>query len=191
MGQWSCNIFAVFLLCEIFIRDAYSAAFEDGDHKGSRRRLLIESEHPENHSISNYTNTGTGTATDNPKSLEWSYLAGALGTVLTISLLIVMVVKFRVFHRFLASYRHSLLQETDGVSQYGQEEGSYPNSVSGRMGVIGGPQGEPDDDDDGFIEDNYIQASEKDRADRDREEEVQMDMSDTEDSDDDLQFTIG
>uniref|UniRef100_A0A3P8RT20 Uncharacterized protein n=1 Tax=Amphiprion percula TaxID=161767 RepID=A0A3P8RT20_AMPPE len=73
-----------------------------------------------------------------PKSLEWSYLAGALGTVLTISLLIVMVVKFRLFHRFLASYRHSLLQETDGVR----------------------PQGEPDDDDDGFIEDNYIQAME-------------------------------
>uniref|UniRef100_A0A8D0CN40 Uncharacterized protein n=1 Tax=Sander lucioperca TaxID=283035 RepID=A0A8D0CN40_SANLU len=64
----------------------------------------------------------------------------SLGTVLAISLLIVMSVKFRLFHRFLASYRHSLLQEADGVSQYGL-----------------------DDDDDGFIEDNYIQASEKDR----------------------------
>uniref|UniRef100_A0A3B3BRY7 Uncharacterized protein n=1 Tax=Oryzias melastigma TaxID=30732 RepID=A0A3B3BRY7_ORYME len=55
-----------------------------------------------------------------------------LGTVLSISLLIVMGVKFRVFHRFLASYRHSLLQETDGTGL--------------------------EDDDDGFIEDNYIQA---------------------------------
>uniref|UniRef100_A0A671UZD8 Uncharacterized protein n=1 Tax=Sparus aurata TaxID=8175 RepID=A0A671UZD8_SPAAU len=67
------------------------------------------------------------------KSLEWSYLAAGLGTILTISLLIAMVVKFRVFHRFLASYRHSLLQEGTGR--------------------------ELDEDDDGFIEDNYIQAS--------------------------------
>uniref|UniRef100_A0A8C2Z7D0 Uncharacterized protein n=1 Tax=Cyclopterus lumpus TaxID=8103 RepID=A0A8C2Z7D0_CYCLU len=59
-----------------------------------------------------------------------------LGTVLTISLLIVMTLKFRLFHRFLASYRHSLLLEADGVSQYGADI----------------------DDDDGFIEDNYIQT---------------------------------
>uniref|UniRef100_A0A8C9WZJ4 Uncharacterized protein n=1 Tax=Sander lucioperca TaxID=283035 RepID=A0A8C9WZJ4_SANLU len=70
-------------------------------------------------------------------SLEYSYLAAGLGTVLAISLLIVMSVKFRLFHRFLASYRHSLLQEADGVRT---------------------PRG-LDDDDDGFIEDNYIQAT--------------------------------
>lgn len=191
MGQWSCSIFAVFLLWEIFIRDAYTAAvFEDGDHRGSKRHLLMELDHYETKNSTNKTAI-PGPGTTDPKSLEWSYLAIALGAVLTVSLLIVMVVKFRLFHRFLASYRHSLLQETDGVSQYGQEEVSYPTSVSGRMGVIGGPQGEPDDDDDGFIEDNYIQASEKDRAERDRQEEEQMDMEDLEDSDDDLQFTIG
>uniref|UniRef100_A0A8C7XBE4 Uncharacterized protein n=1 Tax=Oryzias sinensis TaxID=183150 RepID=A0A8C7XBE4_9TELE len=71
--------------------------------------------------------------------------AAGLGTVLSISLLIVMGVKFRVFHRFLASYRHALLQEVDGVSQ----------SATGL-----------EDDDDGFIEDNYIQASEKEKAER-------------------------
>lgn len=120
--------------------------------------------------------------------MEWSYLAAGLGTVLTMSLLIVMAVKFRLFHRFLASYRHSLLQETDGVSQYGQEEVSFPNSVSGRIGVVRGTLGGLDEDDDGFIEDNYIQTSEKDRADREREEEEE---GGTEDSDDDLQFTIG
>lgn len=121
------------------------------------------------------------------KTLEWSYLAAGLGTVLTISLLVVITIKFRVFHRFLASYRHSLLQEADGVSQYGQEEAPFPNSVIGRMGVLGGT-GELDEDDDGFIEDNYIQASEKDRAERERKENVEIEI---EDSDDDLQFTIG
>lgn len=127
------------------------------------------------------------------KPVEWSYLAAGLGTVLTVSLLIVMAVKFRLFHRFLASYRHSLLQEADGVSQYGQEEASYPNSVLGRMGGIGGTPRGLDDDDDGFIEDNYIQTSEKDRAERERkggEEEVEEGEEGIEDSDDDLEFTI-
>lgn len=114
------------------------------------------------------------------KPIEWSYLAAGLGTALTVSLLIVVAVKFRLFHRFLASYRHSLLQEIDGVSQYGQEEASFPNSV-----IVEGTSREADEDDDGFIEDNYIQASEKDRAEREREEEEME-----EDSDEDLQFTI-
>lgn len=114
-------------------------------------------------------------------------MAAGLGAALTVSLLIVATVKFRLFHRFLASYRHSLLQESDGVSQYGQEQMTFPSSVSGRVGVVGGTIGGLDDDDDGFIEDNYIQTSEKERAARAVEEEE----DDTEDSDDDLQFTIG
>lgn len=117
-----------------------------------------------------------------------SYLAIALGTVITLSLFIVLVVKFRVLHHFLASYRHSLLQESDGASQYGQEDMSFPNNVSGRMGVVRGTQTGLDDDDDGFIEDNYIQPSEKHMPEGQRQDE---EIEGTDDSDDDLQFTIG
>ncbi|XP_030015279.1 type III endosome membrane protein TEMP-like [Sphaeramia orbicularis] len=128
------------------------------------------------------------------KSLNWSYMAAGLGTLLTMSLIVVMAVKFRVFHRFLASYRHSLLQESDGVSQYGQDDVPFPNVVSARVGVGGRTHTELEDDDDGFIEDNYIQTNERERAERGREEEEEEEEEEgegMEDSDDDLQFTIG
>ncbi|XP_034743349.1 leucine-rich repeat-containing protein 19-like [Etheostoma cragini] len=187
MGRWSCNPFVVLVLCGVFIKEAHQASISDvGGQKDAQRHLLMEED---NHT--NTTDTENSRAVDpdkSSKSVTYSYLALGLGTVLTISLLIVMSVKFRLFHRFLASYRHSLLQEADGVSQYGQDEPSFPNSGVGRMGVVGGTPGGLDDDDDGFIEDNYIQASEKDRAKREREEEWEEGIQD---SDDDLQFTIG
>uniref|UniRef100_A0A671V0K3 Uncharacterized protein n=1 Tax=Sparus aurata TaxID=8175 RepID=A0A671V0K3_SPAAU len=117
MGRWTCSLFAVFFLCGAFIREAHAATVPDGEGQNLNK-------------TANESNT---------KSLEWSYLAAGLGTILTISLLIAMVVKFRVFHRFLASYRHSL--------------------VMGRVGMDRGTGRELDEDDDGFIEDNYIQAS--------------------------------
>lgn len=183
MGQWSCSVVLVLLLCEVSIRGLLTAATDAGGHQGSQRRLLVDEDHHNSTNIERAANPD-----ESPKSLEWSYLAAGLGAVLTVALLIVMAVKFRVFHRFLASYRHSLLQETDGVSQYGQEDVSFPNSVSGRLGVLGGTPGRLDEDDDGFIEDNYIQTSEKDRAAVEREEDEEDGI---EDSDDDLQFTIG
>uniref|UniRef100_A0A668V080 Uncharacterized protein n=1 Tax=Oreochromis aureus TaxID=47969 RepID=A0A668V080_OREAU len=94
------------------------------------------------HQVSNKVNSNllfqqTNSSVESPK-VELSYLAIVLGTVITLSLFIVLVVKFRVLHRFLASYRHSLLQESDGA-------------------IVRGTQTGLDDDDDGFIEDNYIQ----------------------------------
>lgn len=173
----------VCFLCGIFIRETCSAYISE-EIRGSQRHLLME----EDNNIRNLTETEAGGVKEKP-SPEWSYLAAALGTILTLSLIIIGAVKFRVFHRFLATYRHSLLQESDGVSQYGPEEVSFPNSVSGRVGMQRGTVSELDDDDDGFIEDNYIQTSEKDRAERERagSENGEEEM---EDSDDELQFTI-
>lgn len=118
------------------------------------------------------------------RGVDFSYLVAGLGVVLTLSLLTVVAVKFRFFHRFLASYRHSLLRESDGVSQYGPEEPPFPSSITGRIG--GSPIG-PEDDDDGFIEDNYIQTGDKNVPGR----VVPGDSDLSEDSDDELQFTIG
>lgn len=176
------------LVLFVLIRDAHSVSISGaGGHNTFQRHLLIEDDE------SAETNrTVKSTAPDDsgsPKGLNWSYLAGGLGVALSLSLIIIMAVKFRLFHRFLASYRHSLLQEMDGVSQYGQyDEQTLPSSVSGRLGTITRGMERVEDDDDGFIEDNYIQASEKDRAER---EGVGVEADDTEDSDDDLQFTIG
>lgn len=184
MGRWSsCSFVAVFL-CYVFIRNAHSAIiFKDGELKGSQRHLLVVEG---DQTTTNNTIGKTSNPDESLKSLQWSYLVAGLGTVLTLSLLVVMAVKFRLFHRFLASYRHSLLEETDGVSQYGREEMSFPD-VSGQIGVIGGTRRGLDDDDDGFIEDNYIQTGEKERVQRESQEEE----GEVEDSDDELQFSIG
>ncbi|XP_017275724.2 uncharacterized protein LOC108238269 [Kryptolebias marmoratus] len=187
MDKWSSSIFVAVFLCKVLVRNAHSASIlnVEGLH-GSRRRLLIEPEE-ENRSNETLNFEKSASADESQPSIQWSYLAAGLGTVLTLSLLIVMVVKFRLFHRFLASYRHSLLQETDGVSQYGQDDLSFPN-MSGQLAVVGQTHRGLDDDDDGFIEDNYIQTSEKVRAEREIQEE---EGQEEEDSDDDLQFTIG
>ncbi|XP_028988786.1 leucine-rich repeat-containing protein 19-like [Betta splendens] len=175
MTWWSCSLLVTLLLCA-------AAIVSGGQQEVSQRRLLMDGDQ----GSSNSSEAGRAAIADQrPKPLEWSYLAASLGTVLSLSLLIVAAVKFRLFHRFLASYRHSLLQESDGVSQCGPDDGPFPSSVSGRMDVVGGTNGGLEEDDDGFIEDNYIQAAEKERAERGGEE-----GEEEEDSDEDLQFSI-
>ncbi|XP_054889286.1 leucine-rich repeat-containing protein 19-like [Poeciliopsis prolifica] len=184
MALWSSRVFAWMLLCVVFFSNARSATIPDDQNlRGSQRHLLVETDE-ETSASSNVTMATNRSHT----SIRWSYLAAGLGTVISLSLFVVLAVKFQLFHRFLASYRHSLLQETDGVSQYGQEDTSYPN-VSGQMGVMGGTGRGVEEDDDGFIEDNYIPTSEKDRVERERREDKMEELEDN--ADDDLIFSIG
>lgn len=188
MRQGMCYLTVVFLyILDIVIQEVMCASIYD-NHRSHKRHLLVEEE-PD----SPTKNTTLERALDpdgGRKSLQWSYMAAGLGTLLALSLIVVMAVKFRVFHRFLASYRHSLLQESDGISQYGQEEVAFPNNISSRVGMGPRTQCELEDDDDGFIEDNYIQTSEKERAEREAQDEEEEDEEDSDD-DLDLQFTIG
>uniref|UniRef100_A0A3B4ZKM7 Type III endosome membrane protein TEMP n=1 Tax=Stegastes partitus TaxID=144197 RepID=A0A3B4ZKM7_9TELE len=87
-----------------------------------------------------FKNTQTELHTRSPSPVEtaqtganhnWEFLVAVLVTAISVSLLTVLLAKCQVVRRYLASYRHTRLREADT------------------------------EDDDGFIEDNYIPASER------------------------------
>uniref|UniRef100_A0AAR2IVN6 Uncharacterized protein n=1 Tax=Pygocentrus nattereri TaxID=42514 RepID=A0AAR2IVN6_PYGNA len=101
----------------------------------------------------------------NTSSSPWPVLVGLLLSVLSVALVIALVVKFRIVQRFFGGYNEALLPEGD--TEYG---------------------GSQDEDDDGFIEDNYIVAGAKERAER---EVVHEEVTDEESDDElDIHFSI-
>ncbi|MGH0169152.1 UNVERIFIED_CONTAM: hypothetical protein FKN15_005118 [Acipenser sinensis] len=131
--------------------------------------------------------TGSNSTSTSLSSMpSWKYLVAVLVTAIGLSLLIALAVKCKLFSRYLASYRHTRLSDTDASSRYSQYDAE---SMSGRGGAHQ-PELAPGDleDDDGFIEDNYIQASEKQRAQQEAgEQEV---GEEEEEEEDDFQFSI-
>ncbi|TNN24051.1 Type III endosome membrane protein TEMP [Liparis tanakae] len=51
------------------------------------------------------------------KAHNWAFLVAVLVTAISISVLIALLAKCQVVRRYLASYRHTRLRETDTVSQ--------------------------------------------------------------------------
>ncbi|KAM4629793.1 type III endosome membrane protein TEMP isoform 1-T1 [Polymixia lowei] len=125
-----------------------------------------------------------------PTSHNWEFLVAVLATAISISILIALLAKCQVVRRYLASYRHTRLREGDSISQ------CDPSGLEVEFAMHGGHQINPysiphmievEDDDDGFIEDNYIQASERERAERAVENTAE---TDEEEDMDDMEFTI-
>uniref|UniRef100_W5MH37 Si:ch73-185c24.2 n=1 Tax=Lepisosteus oculatus TaxID=7918 RepID=W5MH37_LEPOC len=130
----------------------------------SGQRKLLEA------TVDKYNTTGAETLNalfipaaskdDGKSGNSWQYLIAVLVTAISLSVFIALVVKCKLCHDYLASYRHTLLSETDTASRCDTE--SLEAGLAGR-----GPQSSAScelEDDDGFIEDNYIQASERERA---------------------------
>ncbi|KAJ8277898.1 hypothetical protein GJAV_G00081410 [Gymnothorax javanicus] len=109
-------------------------------------------------------NTNRTETSDEQPSHSWQYLAAVLVTAILISIIIALAAKCKIVHRYLASYRHTRLSEGDAASQCDPMnlEVGFSGQVMRGQGSHAVTSTELDDDD-GFIEDNYIQACERER----------------------------
>ncbi|XP_058635933.1 type III endosome membrane protein TEMP [Onychostoma macrolepis] len=155
--------------------DGYS---KDVNYGAFLRKLLASEPTP---------TTINGTTGEDPKtsSESWKVLVAVLGSAITLSVLIALMAKCKVVHKYLASYRHSRLSEVDTTSQCDPGNFEVGFSTQGGPGTRAAAPTHDIEDDDGFIEDNYIQASESVRAAR------AAALTDDEDEEEEIEFSIG
>ncbi|XP_069096844.1 leucine-rich repeat-containing protein 19 [Pleurodeles waltl] len=115
----------------------------------------------------NTGNSTAGNASTSPGK-SWNFLAGVVGVVLATSFFILMAIKFPKWYNYLASYNHHRLQEyqPDMFDQeFTSDMSTAPQTTPSMLDeddcmVVFEQKNIFVTDDDGFIEDKYIDAQE-------------------------------
>ncbi|XP_062062989.1 leucine-rich repeat-containing protein 19 [Lepus europaeus] len=128
--------------------------------------LYINFQFISNSTFNSSLNNLTGNSEHEPLGKSWAFLVGVVITVLITSLLIFMAIKCPIWYNFLISYNHHRLEEheaetyEDGFTGNPSSLSQIPDANSEDTTVIFEQLHSFVIDDDGFIEDKYIDTRE-------------------------------